>query len=111
MQLASKMRFIAIQFETFLSNNLWKKNAAHANNMAKLLAREVLKIPQIKITQEVETNGVFAILPQNVIPVLQKHSFFYVWNEDTSEVRWMASYDTTKEDVMNFVKLLKRVIK
>ena len=111
MQLASKMRFIAIQFETLLSNNLWLKNARHANNMAQLLAGEVSKIPQVKITQKVEANGVFAVLPGRVIPVLQKEYFFYVWNEETSEVRWMTSFDTTKQDIMNFVKLLKKVLK
>ena len=111
MQLASKMRFIAIQFETLLSNNLWIKNARHANNMAQLLAGEVSKIPQVKITQKVEANGVFAVLPGRVIPVLQKEYFFYVWNEEISEVRWMTSFDTTKQDIMNFVKLLKKVLK
>ena len=111
MQLASKMRFIAIQFETLLSNNLWLKNARHANNMAQLLAGEVSKIPQVKITQKVEANGVFAVLPGRVISVLQKEYFFYVWNEETSEVRWMTSFDTTKQDIMNFVKLLKKVLK
>ncbi|MQY78804.1 MAG: threonine aldolase, partial [Bacteroidetes bacterium] len=111
MQLASKMRFIAAQFNRYLTGDLWLKNASHANNMAKLLAKEVEKIPQIKITQKVESNGVFAIVPKEYIPVLQKEFFFYVWDEDTSEVRWMTSFDTTEEDVRLFVSLLKRVVR
>ncbi|UCG27432.1 MAG: low specificity L-threonine aldolase [Bacteroidales bacterium] len=111
MQLASKMRFIAAQFEAYLSNDLWMKNASHANEMAQLLAAEVENIPEVKITQNVEANGVFAIIPKESIPVLQEKFFFYVWNEETSEVRWMTSYDTTPEDIARFVQLLKKTLR
>src|SRR5579864_840897 len=49
MQLASKMRFISAQFEALLGNDLWLQNARHANRMAKLLEKEIRKIPQVKI--------------------------------------------------------------
>jgi len=107
MQLFSKMRFLAAQFEALLTNDLWWKNAEHSNKMAKLLSDEVRKIPRIQITQKVETNGVFAIVPKKYIPILQKEYFFYMWDENRSEVRWMTSFDTTEKDVYNFVKLLK----
>ncbi len=109
--LASKMRFIAAQFEALLSNDLWKKNAAHANRMAQILAGELAKIPPLEITQKVEANGVFAIVPQRYVPVLQKRYFFYVWNEETSEVRFMTSFDTTEEDIRKFVALVKKTLK
>src|SRR3989344_3653690 len=108
MQLASKMRFISAQFEAMLSNDLWLKSAMHSNRMAKLLAQEVMKIPQIKITQKVEANGIFAMVPKKYIPILQKEYFFYVWDEETGEVRWMCSFDTTEEDIYRFVELLKK---
>jgi threonine aldolase len=108
MQLASKMRFISAQFLAFLENDLWKKNAEHSNRMAKLLEQEVRKIPGIQITQKVEANGVFAILPKKLIPELQKEYFFYVWDENRGEVRWMTSFDTQEEDIMGFVELLRR---
>ena len=111
MQLASKMRFISAQFEAMLSNDLWLKSAMHSNRMAKLLAQEVMKIPQIKITQKVEANGIFAMVPKKYIPILQKEYFFYVWDEETGEVRWMCSFDTTEEDIDRFVELLKKVLK
>ncbi len=111
MQLASKMRFISAQFEELLSNDLWLKNAQHANNMARLLAQELQKIPKIKITQKTEGNAIFAIIPKQYIPILQKEYFFYVWKEDTSEVRLMCTFDTTEDDVHNFVNLLKKVVK
>lgn len=110
MQLASKMRFIAAQFEAYLSNNLCFKTAGHANRMARLLAAEVAKIPQVQITQTVEANGVFAILPKSVILKLQEQYFFYVWDEERSEVRWMTSFDTTEEDIRGFVNALKNLL-
>ena len=111
MQLASKMRFMAVQFEILLTNDLWKKNAVHANRMAKLLAEKVSKIPQVKITQKVEANGVFAIVPLEIIPKLQKEFFFYMWDENKSEVRWMTSFDTQLEDIEKFVLLLQNLLK
>ena len=110
MQLASKMRYIAAQFDAILTDELWLKNATHANKMAKLLEKEVSKIPQIKITQEVQINGVFAIVPPGIIAELQKEYFFYEWDESVSEVRWMTSWDTTEEDIMGFVKLIKEKV-
>jgi len=107
MQLASKMRYIAAQFNAYLHNDLWKRNAAHANRMAHLLHLAVRDIPGVQITREVEANAVFAIVPRELIPRLQEAFFFYVWDEDTSEVRWMCSYDTTEEDIADFADLLK----
>ncbi|MCK7534631.1 MAG: hypothetical protein MZV63_28325 [Marinilabiliales bacterium] len=110
MQLASKMRFISAQFERYLTDNSWQKNAQHSNKMAQLLASKIKEIPQIKITQKVEANGVFAIVPAEIVPELQKEYFFYEWDEVRSEVRWMASFDTTEEDILNFVELIKKLL-
>lgn len=109
MQLASKMRYISAQFHAFFENNLWIKNADHANKMAQLLYNKVKDIPGVKITQKVEANGVFAIIPGEVIEKLQQEYFFYVWDEHTNEVRWMCSYDTTETDVEEFATLLQKM--
>jgi threonine aldolase len=109
--LPSKMRFISAQFEALLTKDLWRENAEHANRMAQLLADELRKIPQIKITQKVEANGVFALVPRKYVALLQKKYFFYVWNEETSEVRFMTSFDTTEEDIADFIGLVKKTVK
>ncbi|MFN2513607.1 MAG: low specificity L-threonine aldolase [Pyrinomonadaceae bacterium] len=109
--LPSKMRFISAQFSALLSNDLWRENAVHANSMAKLLAEELRQIPLVEITQEVESNGVFACLPKKYIASLQKQYFFYVWNEQTSEVRFMTSFDTTPQDISDFVALVKKTLR
>lgn len=110
MQLASKMRFISAQFETYLSDDLWKRNALHANNMAKLLYSGLSEIPEIKVTQDVQANSVFAIIPAGFIRRLQDEYFFYVWDETKSEVRWMTSFDTTEEDIYGFIRFIKETL-
>ncbi|MCK4920999.1 MAG: low specificity L-threonine aldolase [Bacteroidales bacterium] len=107
MQLSSKMRYISAQFDTYLEKGIWKVNAEHANKMAKLLESKVADIRGVEITQKVQANGIFAIIPKELISVLQKEIFFYVWDEEKSEVRWMTSFDTTEEDVLDFSRLLK----
>lgn len=111
MQLASKMRFISAQFEEYLNNDLWLRNAQHSNKMARLLADKLKDIPELRITQKVESNGIFARIPKEIIPVLQEEYFFYVWDEKNSEVRWMCSFDTSEEDVLGFADLIKKVLK
>jgi len=107
MGLASKMRFLSAQFEAILTDDLWLKNAAHANRMARQLAAAVECIPGLRLSRPVEANAVFCILPSAIIPKLQAEYFFYVWSEATSEVRWVTSFDTTAEDIEGFTKLLQ----
>jgi threonine aldolase len=110
MQLASKMRFISVQFERFLEDDLWLKLATHSNRMAKLLERKVRDIPEVKISQEVQSNMIFASIPREITTALQEEYFFYVRNEKNNEVRWMCSYDTTEEDINGFVTKLRELL-
>jgi len=110
MQLYSKMRFVGAQFLAYFENERWKETATHSNKMAKLLESEITNIPQVRITQPVEANGIFAEVPTELIKPLQKEFFFYMWNEQTSEVRWMCSFDTTEEDIYGFVALIKKLL-
>jgi threonine aldolase len=100
MQLASKMRFLAAQFEALLAD--WRTPAAHANAMAARLAEAVTPIDGVQVTQRVQANAVFAVLPPAATAWLQERWHFYVWDEATGEVRWMCSWDTTEEDVEAF---------
>ncbi|EKD70645.1 MAG: hypothetical protein ACD_46C00463G0007 [uncultured bacterium] len=107
MQLASKMRFISAQFSALLSNNLWHRNAAHANAMATLLAEKIADIPHIKITQAVQANAIFAKMPRELINQLYEKFFFYIWNENTNEVRIMTSFNTKESDVNAFANAIR----
>jgi len=108
MQLASKMRFISAQFIAYFRDELWKRSAAHANEMAKLMGERLAGISEIQITQKIESNGIFVIIPDSVAERVQKQYFFYPWNEKISEYRLMTSWDTSKEDIEGFVGLLKK---
>jgi threonine aldolase len=110
MQLASKMRYMAVQMEALLTKDLWRRNAEHANRMARLLEQEVKKIPRVKIVYPVEANGVFAQIPRDAIQRIQERYFFYVWSEEESVVRWMCSFDTTEEDVQKFSGFVAEVV-
>ena len=109
MQLASKMRYISAQFEEYLKDGLWLENASHSNRMAQLLSRKVQELG-ITVTQKVEANEVFAILPSQAIEELQREFFFYVWDEPRNEVRWVCSWDTTEVDIERFAALLKKLL-
>jgi threonine aldolase len=108
-QLYSKMRFIAAQFIAYFENDLWLKNAIHSNSMAKILACEVKKLG-VKITQRVDSNGVFAILDDDIRDKLQKEFFFYPWDENKHEVRWMTSFDTNIDDINHFCSILETML-
>ena len=110
MQLASKMRFLSVQFLAYFENDLWQLNALHANNMAQVFYNQVKDLPQVDIVYPVETNGVFARIPKAIIPKLQSEFFFYVVDEQESIVRWMCSFDTTEKDIETFVTLLKKEV-
>jgi threonine aldolase len=111
MQLASKMRFISVQFDALLAGDLWLKSAKHANRMAHLLQKKLREIPQIKIVYKVEANGVFVKVPRPAIAKLLKLYFFYIWDERQSVVRWMCSFDTTEQDVAQFAKFVAETVK
>jgi threonine aldolase len=108
MQLASKMRFISAQFIAYFRDDLWKKCASHSNAMAGILANRIMEIKSLKITQPVQSNGVFVIIPKKVAEKVMQQYFFYPWNEKKSEYRLMTSWDTTEEDIEEFVRLLSR---
>lgn len=109
-QLYSKMRYHSAQFLAYLENDLWLNNARHANKMAQLLLDKVKQLPNIKITQKVESNGIFAIVPQQLIAPLMEEYFFYEWDENKNEVRWMCSFDTTEQDIQGFVNKINSII-
>ena len=110
MQLASKMRYISAQFNALLSDNLWLTNARHANHMAASLAEKAGNISGVTITQKVETNAVFASLPASAIEKLQRQYYFYTWDAEKNEVRWMTSYKTTENDIDDFVAAIREAL-
>jgi threonine aldolase len=110
MQLASKMRFLAAQFDALLTDELWRRCAGHANAMAAALAGAVEGLPGLTLTRPVQANAVFAILPAAATQSLLAEFPFYVWDEAVGEVRWMCSWDTTEGDVSRFADAVRAAL-
>lgn len=106
LQLASKARFLAAQFVAMYGGDLWHRNAAHANAMATRLAAALALAPQVTVTQPVQANGVFAIVPAAAADVVRPDWPFYTWDEVTGEVRLMCSWDTQPDEVDRFAAAL-----
>lgn len=107
MQLASKMRFVSAQLLALFDGELWRRNAEHANGMARRLADGVADIEGVRLVTDVEANAVFPILPRTVSERLMERFRFYFWDETTGQVRWMCAWDTTEHDVDAFVAALR----
>jgi threonine aldolase len=101
-QLSSKSRFIAAQLLALLDDDLWLRNARHANAMAVDLAEAVERIPGVRLLGPPAVNSVFARLPAAAVAPLQAWSFFWEWDPAAALVRWMTSFSTTAEDVARF---------
>jgi threonine aldolase len=106
LQLASKSRFLAAQFIAMFEGDLWRRNAVHANAMAARLADAIGGIPGVTITQAVQANGVFAVMPREAADAVRARWPFYTWDEGTGEERLMCSWDTTAEEVDAFAAAL-----
>lgn len=102
-QLASKGRYIAAQVLALLEDDLWLDNARHANQMAQRLARGVESLDRVEMSLPVQANGLFPRLDPALKKALQGWSLFFDWNESDHVSRWMASHETTPEDVDRFI--------
>jgi threonine aldolase len=108
MQLASKMRYIAAQFEALLTEDRWRTYAAHANAMAQRLLAAVADIPGIEIVRPVRANAIFATMDREAVHRARNEFFFYTFDETGPIVRWMTHWATTEADVDAFAAALRR---
>ena len=93
--LFSKMRFLAAQFEGYLADDLWRRNARHANEMAARLSQGLAALPGARLAHPVEANEMFLHLPIAVIEGLLAAGFlFYRWTPDGDLVRLVTAFDT-----------------
>ncbi|MBG6212711.1 MAG: low specificity L-threonine aldolase [Cryobacterium sp.] len=114
MQLSSKMRFVSAQLIALLDGDLWLRNATHSNAMA-IRLRGALEgelaqgtIRGLAFSQATQANAIFAILPPGVADRLRESFRFYDWDASKNEVRWMCGFDTTEDDIDQFVAAITR---
>ncbi len=103
--LLSKMRFLSAQLDAYLRDDLWLRNARHANAMAGRLGAGLAAITDVTLCHPVEANEIFARLPETMIAGLLEQGFaFYRWGaEARGEVRLVTSFDTDPKDVDAFL--------
>ena len=108
--LFSKMRYLSAQLETYITDNLWLKNASHANEMATKLAQGLVKLPLVRLCHPVEANEVFVEIPESMVNALRADGFeFYVCQEGTLPIiRLVTAFNTREEDVDALLKSVKR---
>ena len=101
----SKHRFLAAQIDAFFHNDLWLKNARHANAMAARLARGLSTVKGVTLPWPVEANEIFAIMPAPLIQQLRQRGFeFYDWPATENMVRLVTSFNTADDDIDHFIR-------
>ena len=107
--LLSKMRFISAQLEAYISNDIWLRNAKHANDMGKMLSEGLAKHNSIELAYPTEANEVFAKFPRHMIEHLNSEG--YKMNEDELDgkaVRLVAAWNTKTSDVESFLNSINQ---
>lgn len=108
-QLYSKMRYISAQFIPYMKDNIWFENAKKSNLAAQKLLSSIKEVKGITITQKVESNSIFFILPKDITDKLRERYFFYDWDVSRNEMRLVCSWDTTDDDIISFTNYLKHI--
>ena len=107
--LLSKMRFVSAQLDAYISNDVWLKNAKHANDMGKMLSEGLAKHNSIEIAYPTEANEVFAKFPRYMIEHLNSEG--YKMNEDELDgkaVRLVAAWNTKASDIESFLNSINQ---
>ncbi|MDR2083784.1 MAG: aminotransferase class V-fold PLP-dependent enzyme [Bacteroidales bacterium] len=109
-QLYSKMRYVGCQYLSYFENDLWFRNASNANRMAQLLRKSLLEIYNFDFTQNTDANILLLKMNKEMIDKLLKKHFFYIWNEEINEIRLVTSWDTTEQDINDFISSVREIL-
>ncbi len=104
--LFSKSRFFAAQLLAYLENDLWRRNAEHANGLAGDLAMGLEKIPSVEFAFPVNANELFVRMPDRMANHLRANGFtFYDWEAaGPGGRRLVTSWQSTGEETASFLK-------
>lgn len=111
LQLMSKMRFLSAQYIPFIKDNLWHSLAKHANQKAQQIAEIIQSIPQLSLSYPVETNQIFFTAPSSWISLIQEEIACHLWDHEKNEIRFIASWSTSDEDVASVKTILTKIQK
>ena len=107
-QLLSKMRFISAQLSTYITDNLWLKNAEHANSMAKILSKALSNINGANLLYETQSNEIFVNFSNNIIDNLKKNGYSTYQDElNNNAIRLVTAWNTTQKDITKLISIIK----
>ncbi|MDE6107632.1 MAG: threonine aldolase, partial [Oscillospiraceae bacterium] len=102
---------LGLQFKALLKDGLYFKIAKHAVEVAQYL-QGGLKNLGIPMMVDSPTNQIFPIVPNSLLPQLDKLCTYEVWckaDEEHTVVRFVTSFATPLESVEGFLKTLKEI--
>ena len=106
--LLSKMSFVSAQLDAYISNDVWLKNAKHANLMGKKLSDGLNKYPEIKLAYPTHANEIFVKIPEKIIKHLNSEGYTINDDEwDGKAVRLVTAWNTDPNDIDNFLNIIK----
>ena len=109
-QLVSKMRFVSSQLQAYLSDDVWLRNARHANAMAERISEGFSGIPGAELAYPTESNEVFVKLSGPIMDSLKKLGYELNDEElDGSAIRFVAAWNTEAADVDALLAAAKNV--
>ncbi len=109
-QLLSKMRFVSAQLEAYVSNDVWQRNARHANAMAARLSEGLVAIPGIELAYPTQSNEVFARMSRQLIGRLAAEGIQVTEGEldETAPPRFVAAWDSKVEEIDGLLAAVRR---
>jgi len=106
-QLLSKMRFISSQLEAYLTDDVWLRNARHANALAKILSEGLDSFSNIQLAYPTQSNEVFVHLPRDVIDYLNNSGYDINEEElDGKAVRFVTAWNSDIKDINDLLETL-----
>jgi threonine aldolase len=104
--LFSKYRFLAAQFDAYLTDDLWLRLAAQANAMGARLAEGLARRNTVRQLHPVQANMMFPEWPADTHARLQAAgAVYYDWTLPSGDegARLVTSWSTTEADVDRFL--------
>ena len=102
-QLGSKMRFLAAPWLGLLTNDVWLRNAQHANHTARQLASRLQDEAKIDTVFPVDANAVFVGMNEQLVRDLHARGWHFYKFVERDICRLMCSWSTTDRDISDFV--------
>jgi len=106
--LLSKMSFVSAQLDAYITNEVWLRNAKHANAMGKKLSQGLDQHKNIELAYPTDANEIFVKIPKDIIDQLNSEGYTINDDEwDGKAVRLVTAWNTNLSDIETFLNFIK----